>query len=137
MYDNENSVISASRSGARAFVLEKASSAEPFRASHTVSRGGSYVSSQVSDRLVVHIERRHLRTHERSPLEALSPRELQQPLRLVAEGKTKIAVLLDLGPQTVRTIVKKLGVNKVAGPTQLALAEGLIHWDKPHANSLG
>lgn len=136
MYDDENSVISASRSGARAFVLEKASSAEPFRASDTVSRGGSYVSSQVSDRLVVHIERRHLRTHERSPLEALSPRELQ-PLRLVAEGKTRIAVLLDLGPQTVRTIVKKLGVNNVAGPTQLALAEGLTHWDKPHANSLG
>jgi len=43
-------------------------------------------------------------------------------LRLVAEGKTSkdIAVLLDLGLQTVRsyrkTMMKKLGVNNVARP---------------------
>lgn len=34
-------------------------------------------------------------------------------------------------------MMKKLGVNNVAGPTQLALAEGLTQWDKPDANSLG
>jgi hypothetical protein len=34
-------------------------------------------------------------------------------------------------------MMKKLGVNNVAGPTQLALAEGLTHRDKPDANSLG
>jgi two-component system NarL family response regulator len=64
-------------------------------------------------------------------------------LRLVAEGKTSkdIAVLLDLGLQTVRsyrkTMMKKLGVNNVAGLTQLALAAGLTNWNKPDANSLG
>jgi len=31
----------------------------------------------------------------------------------------------------------KLGVNEVAGQMQLALGEGLTHWDKPDANSLG
>ena len=58
-------------------------------------------------------------------------------LRLVAEGKTSkdIAVLLDLGLQTVRsyrkTMMKKLGVNNVAGLTQVALAAGLTQWRPP------
>ena len=139
MYDDENSVVSAIRSGARAFVLKKASSTELLDALRTVARGGSYLSSQVSDRLLARIQRGDLNTHDRSPLESLSPRELQV-LRLVAEGKTSkdIAVLLDLGLQTVRsyrkTMMKKLGVNNVAGLTQLALASGLAHWNTNEGN---
>jgi DNA-binding NarL/FixJ family response regulator len=142
MYDDENSVVSAIRSGARAFILKKASAAELLDALRTVARGGSYLSSQVSDRLLTRIQRGDLETHDRGQLEMLSPRELQV-LRLVAEGKTSkdIAVLLDLGLQTVRsyrkTMMKKLGVNNVAGLTQLALAAGLTHWNKPDANTLG
>src|SRR6266853_918988 len=143
MYDDENSVVSAIRSGARAFVLKKASSSELLDALRTVARGGSYLSSQVSDRLLVRIQRGDLETRDsNSPLESLSPRELQV-LRLVAEGKTSkdIAVLLDLGLQTVRsyrkTMMKKLGVNNVAGLTQLALAAGITQWNKPDANTLG
>ena len=142
MYDDENSVVGAIRSGARAFVLKKASSAELLDALRTVARGGSYLSSQVSDRLLTRIQRGDLETPGRSPLEALSPRELQV-LRLVAEGKTSkdIAVLLDLGLQTVRsyrkTMMKKLGVNNVAGLTQLALASGITQLNKPDAHSVG
>jgi len=143
MFDDENSVVSAIRSGARAFVLKKASSSELLDALRTVARGGSYLSSQVSDRLLSRIQRGDLETRDRStPLESLSPRELQV-LRLVAEGKTSkdIAVLLDLGLQTVRsyrkTMMKKLGVNNVAGLTQLALAAGITTWNKPDANPMG
>ena len=136
MYDDENSVVSAIRSGARAFVLKKASSGELLDALRTVARGGSYLSSQVSDRLLQRIQRGDIDAHNRSPLESLSPRELQV-LRLVAEGKTSkdIAELLDLGLQTVRsyrkTMMKKLGVNNVAGLTQFALAAGLTQWRPP------
>ena len=97
---------------------------------------------QVSERLLQRIQRGELDSPDRSPLESLSPRELQV-LRLVAEGKTSkdIAVLLDLGLQTVRsyrkTMMKKLGVNNVAGLTQLALAAGITHWNRPDANSMG
>src|SRR5215470_12265483 len=142
MYDDENSVVSAIRSGARAFVLKKASSNDLLDELRTVAKGGSYLSSQVSDRLLSRIQRGDLETHDRSPLESLSPRELQV-LRLVAEGKTSkdIAVLLDLGLQTVRsyrkTMMKKLGVNNVAGLTQLALASGITQLNKPDANSMG
>src|SRR5215813_3427519 len=142
MYDDENSVVGAIRSGARAFVLKKASSTELLDALRTVARGGSYLSSQVSDRLLQRIQRGDLETHDKTPLDSLSPRELQV-LRLVADGKTSkdIAVLLDLGLQTVRsyrkTMMKKLGVNNVAGLTQLALAAGITHSNKPDANPVG
>ena len=52
-------------------------------------------------------------------------------MRLVAEGRTskEIAALLNLALQTVRsyrkTLMKKVGVNNVAGLTQVALASGL------------
>ena len=142
MYDDENSVVSAIRSGARAFVLKKASSGELLDALRTVARGGSYLSSQVSDKLLQRIQRGDLETTDKTALEQLSPRELQV-LRMVAEGKTSkdIAVMLDLGLQTVRsyrkTMMKKLGVNNVAGLTQLALAAGITNWNRPDGNPTG
>ncbi len=134
MYDDENSVVSAIRSGARAFVLKRASDNDLLDALRTVAKGGSYLSPQVSDKLLNRIKRGEM-DDRRMPqaLEGLSPRELQV-LRLVAEGKTskEIAVLLDLGLQTVRsyrkTMMKKLGVSNVAGLTQLALAAGLTRF---------
>jgi len=49
--------------------------------------------------------------------------------------------MLDLVFETIgsyrKTMTKKLRVNDVAGLTQLGLAEGLAHEDKPNANSLG
>ena len=106
-------------------------------AMRTVAKGGSYLSPQVSDRLLSRIQRGDMDAKPAaSALEALSPREMQV-LRLVAEGKTskEIAVILDLGLQTVRsyrkTMMKKLGVNNVASLTQLALAAGVTHFPTP------
>src|SRR5271156_6471589 len=121
MYDDEHSVVSAIRSGARAFVLKKASDNDLVDALRAVAKGGSYLSPQVSDRLLKRIQSGDLEP-EKAPsvLEQLSPRELQV-LRMVAEGKTskEIAVMLDLREQTVRsyrkTMMKKLGVNNAAG----------------------
>ncbi len=134
MYDDEHSVVSAIRSGARAFVLKKASDNDLLDALRTVAKGGSYLSPQVSDRLLNRIQRGDLESKPLpSALEGLSPRELQV-LRMVAEGKTskEIAVMLDLGLQTVRsyrkTMMKKLNVNNVAGLTQLALGAGLTRF---------
>lgn len=131
MYDDEHSVVSAIRSGARAFILKRASDIDLVDALRIVSRGGSYLSPQVSDRLLHRIQKGDLESKPAvAALEVLSPRELQV-LRMVAEGKTskEIAVMLDLREQTVRTyrktMMKKLGVNNVAGLTQLALSTGL------------
>jgi two-component system response regulator NreC len=141
MYDDENSVVSAIRSGARAFILKKASDNDLLEALRMVARGGAYLSPQVSDRLLQRIQKGDLESKPApAVLEALSPRELQV-LRMVAEGKTskEIAVMLDLREQTVRsyrkTMMKKLGVNNVAGLTQLALSTGLTQLQRSHAAS--
>jgi DNA-binding NarL/FixJ family response regulator len=139
MYDDENSVVSAIRSGARAFILKKASDTDLLEALRMVARGGAYLSPHVSDRLLARIQKGDLEsTAAASVLEMLTPREVQV-LRLVAEGKTskEIAVVLDLREYTVRsyrkTMMKKLGVNNVAGLTQLALSTGLTHLPRGQA----
>jgi len=100
-------------------------------------KAAPHLSPQVSDRLLQRIQRGDLDSKPTaSALSGLSPRELQV-LRLVAEGKTskEIAVMLDLGLQTVRsyrkTMMKKLGVNNVAGLTQVALAAGITRFPGP------
>jgi len=138
MYDDEQSVVSAVRSGARAFILKRASDNDLMEALRMVAAGGMYLSPQVSDRLLTRIQKGDLESRQTPKvLESLSPREVQV-LRLVADGKTskEIAVLLDLREQTVRsyrkTMMKKLGVNNVAGLTQLALSTGLTQAARAH-----
>ena len=134
MYDDEESVVSAIRSGARAFVLKKASSGDLMDALRTVAHGGSYLGSHVSDRLLTRIQSGDLETKGRSQaLDKVTPRE-RQVLCLIAEGKTskEIAAILTLGVETVRSyrkaVMKKLGVGNVAGLVQIALAAGLARW---------
>jgi NarL family two-component system response regulator LiaR len=131
MYGDESAVVGALRSGARAIVLKSASSDDLLDALRTVAKGGFYVCAQVADRVQTRIQKGDLESMALPPvLETLTARELQV-LRLVAEGKTskEIAVMLDLGLQTVRsyrkTMMKKIGVHNTAGLTQLALSAGL------------
>ncbi len=131
MYDDEDSVVSSIRAGARGYVVKQASSAELLDALRAVARGSSYLSPHVSERLLSRIRRGEAETVSRHPLLAqLTPREFQV-LGLIIEGKAskEIAVILNLGVETVRsyrkTMMKKLGVNNVAGLIRVALAAGL------------
>lgn len=142
VYEDENAVLGAIRSGARGFVLKRASAGDLIDALRSVARGGSYLSSQVSDKLLDRIQSGDLQLrNSMAPVETLSPRE-HQVLGLIADGKTSkdIAVLLELGEQTIRsyrkTLMKKLGVNNVAGLTQMALSSGVKQW-KPDAHPVG
>lgn len=139
MHEDDQSVIGAIRAGARGFVLKKASLGDLVDALRAVAKGGSYLSPQVSDKLLSRIQRGDMETAKLpDTLDVLSPRELQV-LRMVAEGKTSkdIAGVLNLGLQTVRsyrkTMMKKLGVNNVASLTHLAMAAGLSPQAAPAA----
>ena len=141
MFDDEHSVVTAVRSGARGFVLKRASDTDLLEALRIVAGGGMYLSPQVSDRLLQRIQTGNLDAAPLPPaLGGLSPREVQV-LRLVADGKTskEIGSLLDLTEQTVRsyrkTMMKKLGVNNVASLTQLALNNGLTQVARAHHHS--
>ena len=130
-YDDERSVVSSIRAGARAYVLKKSSANDLLDALRTVAHGGSYLSPQVSDQLLRRIRRGDVTgTPGAAPLDSLSPRELQV-MRMVTEGHTskEIATLLNLGLQTVRsyrkTLMRKLGVSNAASLTQLALSSGV------------
>jgi DNA-binding NarL/FixJ family response regulator len=131
MHDDEESVVSSIRAGARGYVVKRASSEDLMDALRTVARGGSYLSPHVSERLLSRIRRGDAETVGRHPLLAqLTPREYQV-LGLIVEGKAskEIAVMLNLGVETVRsyrkTMMKKLNVNNVAGLIRIALAAGL------------
>lgn len=130
MHDDEDLVIQAIRSGARAFVLKTASDSDLLDALRAVSRGGSYLGSQVSDKLLTRIQRGDIESHKMPAIERLTVREVQL-MSLIASGNSSkdIAELLGLSLQTVRsyrkTLMKKLGVTNVAGLTQLALATGV------------
>jgi DNA-binding NarL/FixJ family response regulator len=130
MFDDEASVMAAVRAGARGFVLKKACATELVDAIRTVSHGGTYFGSQVSDRLFSGVQVGKLRTAAKGR-EALSPRE-QQVLRLTVDGKSnkEVAALLNLEVHTVRsyrkTMMAKLGASNVAQLIQVAAAQGLI-----------
>ena len=130
-YDDEVSVMNAIKAGARGYILKRASLTDMLDAIRTVARGGSYLSPQVSDRLLRRIQTGNVNTPSNSPiLQGLSPREVQV-LRLVAEGKSskEIAGVLNLELETVRsyrkTMMKKLGVNNAATLTKVAVQAGL------------
>jgi two-component system invasion response regulator UvrY len=132
MDGDENSVLAALRSGARGFVLKNGSSADLLDALRTVSKGGCYLSADVSDHLLARIRRGDLDSNEvPDPIALLAPRE-RQLLRMIASGKTSkdIANLLRLAPETVRTyrrtLMKKIGVTNAAALTQAAFSAGLI-----------
>jgi DNA-binding NarL/FixJ family response regulator len=129
--ENEEFAISAIRAGAKAYVLKSVSAADLIEALREVARGGSYLSPRISDKLLTRIQRGNVDAATKaSPLDCLSPRELQV-LRLVSEGKTskEIAVILDLGLQTIRsyrkTMMKKLNVSNAPALTKLAIAHGI------------
>jgi len=134
MYDDEDSVVSSIRAGARGYVVKRASSGELLEALRAVARGSSYLSPNVSERLLSRIRRgEEPEATGRHPLlSQLTPREFQV-LGLIVEGKAskEIAVLLSLGVETVRsyrkTMMKKLNVNNVAGLIRVAIAAGLAN----------
>lgn len=134
IYDDEYTVTNSIRAGARGYVLKRASGGALMDALRAVAKGGSYLSPEVSNRLLQRIQQGSLESQPSpSALDELSPRELQI-LRLVADGKSskEIAALLNIGLQTVRgyrkTMMKKLGVNNVAGLTQWAISAGLTRY---------
>src|SRR5438067_2034621 len=96
MYDDENTVMAAFRSGVKGFLVKKTSGTDLLDALHTVSQGGLYLSPEISSQLVSRIQHGDL---DRKPttLDTLSPRE-HQILGLLVEGKTSkdIAKVLNL-----------------------------------------
>ena len=132
MHEDDKSVIGAIRAGARGFVLKKASLGDLVDALRAVAKGGSYLSPQVSDKLLSRIQRGDMETAKLpDTLDVLSPRELQVLRLLDTElSGPEIARQLFVSHNTLRTHTKhiftKLGVTTRRAAVGRARERGLM-----------
>lgn len=117
----------AFKSGAAGYITKDSSRSELARAIHVVLQGHKYVSPQLADALLLHIEKETIG----GPHELLSVREFEV-LRLIASGKrvSEIAGILAVSDKTVSTyrarLLEKMGLRTNSELTRYAFAHGLI-----------
>ncbi len=128
MSDQPRHVAEALRLGARGYLLKGSASSEVLQAVEAVAAGGRFLSPQAAEFAASAL------TDVGADEEALSPRE-RQILLMVAQGATSstIGEALHLSPKSVDTyrsrLMKKLGLNDIAGLVKWAIREGLISLD--------
>ena len=131
MSDQPRHVAEALRLGAWGYLLKGSASSEVLQAVKVVAAGERFLSPQAAEFAA------SMLTGAGSPGDEgdLSPRE-RQILLMVAQGATSGAIgeALHLSPKSVDTyrsrLMKKLGLNDIAGLIKWALREGLISLDE-------
>ena len=132
MNADEDSVLKALRAGAVGYLVKTADPAELELAIRTAVRGGKFLSSAVSERVIDACLRRV--DKEQTSLERLTPRQ-REVLQLVAEGHTtkNIARKLDIGVKTAEAyrgeLMKALDIHDIASLTRYAIRAGLVSVD--------
>jgi DNA-binding NarL/FixJ family response regulator len=101
MFEDDDSVFSAMRAGARGYVLKGAPPSEILKVLRAVASGEAYFGPEIARRLMDFFSASRFASPEESFPE-LSPRE-REILDLIAQGhtNTKIAARLFLSPKTV------------------------------------
>ena len=128
VHEAEAYAIRALREGAAGFLLKSAASVELEQAIETVTRGGTYVSPELSKKSLLEYGKA---STDRAKLDSLSPRQ-REILKLVADGHStkEIAGLLNISAKTVEThraqLMERLDIHDVAGLVRLAIKMGLV-----------
>jgi DNA-binding NarL/FixJ family response regulator len=127
MFPEEQYALRALKSGASGYLTKDSIPNELVKAVRKVLKGGNYVSSSFSERLLTEIT-----SYGTKPLhDTLSDREFQI-MRMIASGKTmnEIADELSLSSKTVYTyrarILDKMGMKNNMEVTHYATKHGLI-----------
>lgn len=140
MHLTEQYVTQALRAGAAGYLLKDAAAAELEQAVRAVARGESYLSHEVSQK-VINTYRRQLggggedEPHESAPVDPLTPRQ-REILQLIAEGHTskQIAALLHRSEKTIEAhrirLMNQLDIHDVAGLVRYAIRTGLVSSEK-------
>ena len=129
MHADATHVRQAMRAGVAGYLVKGAAVTELPVAVHSVMRGETYLTPQVSKTVVDGFLRED--AGEAGPLEGLTDRQ-REILQLVAEGQStkEIARTLDLSVKTVEThrarIMERLGIRDVAGLVRFAIRSGLV-----------
>jgi DNA-binding NarL/FixJ family response regulator len=102
MYDDDASVFSAMRAGARGYLLKDADQADLLRAVRAVRRGEAIFSPPVARRLAGYFAALHASGRGAEAFPDLTARE-REVLRLIAEGRSNAAIAARLG-LSVKTV---------------------------------
>jgi DNA-binding NarL/FixJ family response regulator len=127
MFEDDDTVLSAIRAGARGYLLKGAGQDEILAAIRAVTAGQLVVGASVAARLVEHLTKP---PEPREPFPELTTRE-REVLVLLAQGHGNgaIAAKLGLAPKTVgnnvSAVFAKLRVGTRAEAVELARREGL------------
>jgi NarL family two-component system response regulator LiaR len=129
MHADATHVRQAMRAGVAGYLVKGAAVTELPVAIHSVMRGETYLTPQVSKTVVDGFLRED--AGEAGPLEGLTDRQ-REILQLVAEGQStkEIARTLDLSVKTVEThrarIMERLGIRDLPGLVRFAIRSGLV-----------
>ena len=130
MHSNDEYVLQALKSGASAYLLKRAATAELPAALRTVAGGQVYLSREIASQFPKKFPLQHL-ARARSPLERLTERQ-REVLQLLAEGQTAkaIAPILKLSEKTVEyhraKLMASLNIFDIPGLVRFALRTGLV-----------
>lgn len=126
VHNEDPYLLNALRAGARGYVIKTHAAQELLQAIREATRGGMYLSPEVSRAVVQAYQNK-----TELPSEPLSPRE-RQVLQLIAEGKStkQAAGLLNISVKTAEThrtrIMEKLDIHETASLVRYAIRRGLV-----------
>lgn len=130
MHSTTEHIFHALQAGVRGYLLKESAGIEVVNAVRAVHTSQRYLSQKISERIIDDYIHQRQAAQAKSPLERLSPRELEV-LQLVAEGKSsaEIAGILSLSLKTVETyrsrLMHKLGISDLPGVVRFAIQHGL------------
>ncbi len=126
VHDEDPYLLDALRVGAKGYVVKTHAAENLVQAIREASRGGVYLSPEVSRAVVQAYQNKTELSSE-----PLSPRE-RQVLQLIAEGKTtkEVAGVLNISVKTAEThrtrIMEKLDIHETAGLVRYAIRRGIV-----------
>ena len=124
MHADAQLAAEAFRAGAAGFVVKHAAGKQLIAAIHTVLRGGTYLTPELSQEVVATL------AEPRSSVGKLTARQ-REVVRLIADGRTmkEIAAVLGLSPRTVEShkydAMQSLGLATTADLIRYAIEHGL------------
>lgn len=108
MYDDDDSVFTAMKAGARGYLLKGANQAETIRAIRAVNNGEAIFSPSIAQRMIRYFSTVNA-SYPQTAFPELTVRELGI-LELIASGHSngEISIKLDIRPKTVRNHVSNI-----------------------------
>ena len=129
MHDETLHAERALAAGASGYIMKQAANQNLIGAIRCVASGKTYVSPEMTERIVGRVTGRHAAPHQAAPLERLTDRE-REVFALIGRGlgTRGIALQLALSAKTIETyqarIKEKLGLTNVRELTRAAISWG-------------